>query len=300
MGVAGMLGPFGVAADEEALYLWLLAHPGQAPAADLHSALDALREHGLIVPEAGGRWSALPPDIAVEVLGCVQLHRARQAAGPLMRMYRTPDTPPDDMIEVVQGAHAIRVRVERILGCAHWEVSFFDKPPHLVATSDLSQELAVLRRGIAVRAIYERTALPARRAAIGRLVAAGEQVRFVASVPFKLLVVDRRWAIVPVYRGDEIHRAILVRGSPILDALQSTFDGYWRRAATLPEKASPADDTDRALLALLAAGLPDQAIARDLGVGLRTVQRRVSALMRRFGAQTRFQAGLYAARHGLL
>jgi predicted amidohydrolase len=53
---------------------------------------------------------------------------------------------------------------------------------------------------------------------------------------------------------------------------------------------------DRSLLALLLAGLTDQAIAGQLGIGLRSVQRRVHDLMAQTGAQTRIQLGWHAAR----
>lgn len=306
----GMLEPFGLSADEEELYVWLLAHPGEVPSASGASVLTALRDRGLAIPEPDGRWSAMPPDIAVEVLSRAreaELHRARRVAGPLMHLYRAESPPPDDRMEVVVGTAAIRARVERIMSTARWEVCFFDKPPYVVAQDDLRQELAALRRGVGVRAIYERAALTGRLGDIERLVAAGEQARVVSTVPFKLLVVDQRWALVPVHRGDEIDRAVLVRNSPMLDALQATFDGFWRRSLALRRSvrrteraARPVGEADRALLALLAAGATDQAIARQLGLGLRTVQRRVSTLMQQLGAQTRFQAGLYAARRGLI
>jgi DNA-binding NarL/FixJ family response regulator len=48
------------------------------------------------------------------------------------------------------------------------------------------------------------------------------------------------------------------------------------------------------LLGLLVAGLKDETIARQLGVSLRTVQRRIAALMHELGARTRFQAGVAA------
>jgi len=64
----------------------------------------------------------------------------------------------------------------------------------------------------------------------------------------------------------------------------------------LPAAAS-ADDR---LLSLLATGLKDEAIARQLGVSLRTVHRRTSGLSESLGARTRFQAGVLAERRGLL
>jgi len=57
---------------------------------------------------------------------------------------------------------------------------------------------------------------------------------------------------------------------------------------------------DQMILALLAAGAPDATIARQAGVSQRTVERRVRALMDQLGAGTRFQAGVQAARRGMI
>ena len=54
------------------------------------------------------------------------------------------------------------------------------------------------------------------------------------------------------------------------------------------------------LLTMLSAGMTDEAIARQLGVSARTVQRRISDLMETLGSRNRFQAGVQAVRHGLL
>lgn len=58
--------------------------------------------------------------------------------------------------------------------------------------------------------------------------------------------------------------------------------------------------SDRQLLVLLTQGMKDRAIARHLGIGERTVQRRLNRLMTELGAQTRFQAALNAVRRGWL
>ncbi|MFF4189615.1 IS5 family transposase [Nonomuraea sp. NPDC001831] len=57
-----------------------------------------------------------------------------------------------------------------------------------------------------------------------------------------------------------------------------------------------APQDDKRLIALLLTGLTDEAIARQLGIGYRTAQRRIDELMARLGAHTRFQAGVQAAR----
>src|SRR5206468_3864766 len=51
---------------------------------------------------------------------------------------------------------------------------------------------------------------------------------------------------------------------------------------------------------LLAQGYTDEAVAKRLGVSPRTSRRSVNSVMRRLGAHSRFQAGAYAERSGLL
>jgi DNA-binding NarL/FixJ family response regulator len=52
------------------------------------------------------------------------------------------------------------------------------------------------------------------------------------------------------------------------------------------------------LLTLLASGATDKAASRALGWSERTVQRHVTKLMDRVGAQTRFQIAMEATRRG--
>ncbi|WP_175409577.1 helix-turn-helix domain-containing protein, partial [Streptomyces sp. TRM64462] len=72
-----------------------------------------------------------------------------------------------------------------------------------------------------------------------------------------------------------------------------------QEAAALPRTA-PSQDEQRELLALLAAGLKDEAIARRLGVHVHTARRRISRLLEALNARTRFQAGARAAERGWL
>lgn len=155
-----------------------------------------------------------------------------------------------------------------------------------------------------MRVVYESQVLrdPERVAEIQLYAGAGEQARVLPALPLKLALVDDRWALLPVSSGTELQSVLLVRPSSLLDALAGLFELYWSRAMRVPA----ADSTDlprdrhRQLLTLLAAGLTDESIARQMGVSTRTVQRWVRELMDRFGARTRFQAGIQAARADLL
>ena len=98
----------------------------------------------------------------------------------------------------------------------------------------------------------------------------------------------------------------MIHSSSLLDTLSALFEAIWATAVPVrfgdDEAEAVGDDGDqrRMLLGLLAAGLTDEAIGRQLGWHPRTVQRHVRRLMTKLGAQTRFQAGLQAARRGWL
>ncbi|MDN5718399.1 MAG: hypothetical protein L0G89_14325, partial [Janibacter sp.] len=67
-----------------------------------------------------------------------------------------------------------------------------------------------------------------------------------------------------------------------------------------PEVEVPEGSADDALIRMLALGAKDEMIARTLHVGLRTVRRRVAALMDQYGVGTRLQLGVALERDGRL
>jgi DNA-binding NarL/FixJ family response regulator len=117
-------------------------------------------------------------------------------------------------------------------------------------------------------------------------------------------------------RADSADSALVIHSSSLLDTLSALFESVWANAVPVrfgdtvpPEPGEAAGnghrsgngaDERRTLLGLLAAGLTDEAIGRQLGWHPRTVQRHVHRLMTELGAQTRFQAGLQAAHRGWL
>lgn len=258
--------------------------------------------------EDDGRWSAVAPDLALqrllrdraaettrlhaEITGLLDYyHRSRGDRDPALR----------DLVEVVTGRGAIADLWLSLMDGAAEQVDILDKPP-FVQVDTTGPELAVLARGVPVRSVYERAALlqPDKLEEVRGLVAAGEQAGTVADLPFKLALVDRRWALLPLATGAELSGALLVRPSPLLDALVQTFDAQWAQSIPVPTPDRQPDADHFELLTLLAAGMTDDGIARHLGISARTVQRRVSALMAGLSAGNRFQAGVQAARRGLL
>lgn len=194
----------------------------------------------------------------------------------------------------------------RILRSAHQDVGIFDSPPYFSDPyAPNAAELEQLGRGVRFRVLYDRRGvdMPGRLAHIDSGRAAGENAR-VADVPFKLLISDHAVAMLPA-SGDPAYGEswLVVRDSVLIDALATLFETLWERGVPLhvaEHFPGTPDETDRALLSLLTAGLTDQAIAAHFGWHERTAHRRLREMMTRLDAATRFQAGYQAVRRGWL
>ena len=321
-------GQVAVTDAEEAVYVDLcglgaataaqLADATELPQVVVVQALGGLRARSLVRRADGGppaRWTAAAPDVALQQILRDREEEARQLRAGITRLldgyHRSRglrDLALGDLVEVVTGRDAIAHLWLSLLEGARERVDILDKPP-FVQLDSVGPELAVLARGVPVRSVYERATLlqPGKLDQIRALVSAGEQAGTAADLPFKLALVDARWALLPLAAGTELSGALVVRRSPLLDALIQNFETEWARAIPVPVKdregregREGADDGHAELLTLLAAGMTDERIARRLGVSARTVQRRVSALMSGLDASNRFQAGIQANRRGLL
>ena len=321
------LDSLGVTPAEQQLYEVLLRHPerthGELAALTrlgetrLRGLLKSLADKGLLTRTAHrpARYSPAPPDIAVEVLALrrqQEIEQARLAGVAFCNRMRHNSSAAESPVEVVRGRAALAERFRQLQQLARQELLILDKPPYVVEREDeqhlLQQELQ--HRGVRYRTIYDRDSLGAadRVEKLRQLAESGEEARVLDGVPMKLVIADRRIALAP-HELPEDDTAMLLRSSALLDGLVTLFDTLWDQATPLwphhrwPARQDAVLDTlstrDQQLLALLAAGLTDQAIARKLGVALRTVERRVRRMMDGLGARTRFQAGLQAAIRGV-
>ncbi|MER6583565.1 helix-turn-helix domain-containing protein [Nonomuraea sp. NPDC001023] len=316
------LAAVGVDAEDEQIYRTLLrrprttlpelaTHTGRSTVA-LRRACSRLEALGLVSRMAGRpvRYVPTRPDVAVAALISRReegLAQARLAALALLaETPRTENLAPEELVEVVQGQAAVVQRFTQLQQTATEELLVLDRPPYAQDPSQQNApEMERLAHGLVVRGIYDASALeiPGKLRLAQESAAAGEQARVSPEVPMKLAIADRRTAILPLNADASAHSgsAVIVHSSSLLDALVTLFEVLWRTALPLPlydARSRPADLPDPELFTLLAAGLKDEAVARQLGVSLRTVHRRVSELMDRLGARTRFQAGLLAARRG--
>ncbi|MFE6734729.1 hypothetical protein [Microbacterium sp. NPDC057650] len=274
----------------------------------------------LIDIHADGRVEAVSPALAFGselARREQQIREARAALDSLSDQYRSArEQTASDGIEIVRGRDEIGSWLTHLLLSGREQFRLFAKPPFAVfglAETDTEREIA--GRRLRERVIIERTVLdePAAEKDLLASLDRGQEIRMMQSLPAKLLIVDDAAAIVQLDDGGMEHSAIaVVRPGGLLDCLTFSFESLWRSAMQLREGpggtvdsslASPndlADPADREVLALLLAGHTDAAVASRLGIGLRTVQRRVRHLMDLAGTDSRVLLGWHARDRGWL
>lgn len=159
-----------------------------------------------------------------------------------------------------------------------------------------------VREGRRVRAIYPARALTEAPQMLRTRAEIGEEIGVVPSVLTRMVVVGPRRAILPEPLGVGSPTRVVIRQPAIVGILQAYFDELWDSATRVEPSGGQIgrQDQRRLLLAELADGVKDEQIARNLDLSLRTVRRRVAALMTELGVDTRFQAGVEAVRRGWL
>jgi DNA-binding NarL/FixJ family response regulator len=159
---------------------------------------------------------------------------------------------------------------------------------------------AAAARNVAVLVVHDRPALTGAEAAAARDLVAEECLLLETArpVPAAVLVVDGAVAVVaaqpPAPAGQVFRTEVMVE----------LIRDWVLTADTAPPAVIPLDPrrlaTLRQVARVLAGGVTDAVAARQLGLSLRTARRRIADLMQELDAQSRFQAGVAAARRGLV
>ncbi|GGQ00939.1 helix-turn-helix domain-containing protein [Streptomyces roseolilacinus] len=324
-----MLGAIGLDERQESAYRALvalgaaevadLAHRLALPERETERTLRRLEAQGLAAQSSyrTGRWVAAPPAVALGALLTQQRHELEQAeltAALLAEEYRAEAAAQPavhDLVEVVTGASAVAHRFRQLqLGAAEEVCALVTGRPVVVTGSENDAEERAAERGVAYRVVVEREVLE-RPDGVAELAVAlhrGERVRVVDRVPTKLVVADRSLGMVPLTGRGAEPAALVVHASGLLESLAGLFEAVWRDAVPLrlgaagdvpvEERAPGPDTTDLEVLSLLLAGMTDASVAKQLDLGLRTVQRRVRGLMELAGVTTRLQLGWHAYERG--
>ena len=152
------------------------------------------------------------------------------------------------------------------------------------------------RQHVDLRAIYPIAAIGTERARahIQRWGDLGEQQRLLPEVRSEFWVFGAD-AVVSLLSWAHPESGYIVIRDPLdVAAFTAVFDLSWDRA--LPVGGRELSGEDSHLIDLLMIGVKDEGIARYLGIGVRTVRRRIAALMALYNVESRFQLGAAVTR----
>ncbi|MCZ0983708.1 helix-turn-helix domain-containing protein [Streptomyces diastatochromogenes] len=331
-----MLRVLGLDFGTEAVYRLMLEHPSWgvdrlaealdtdrpavARALDTLADLALLRSTASAGPDDGPRL--VPPRAALGALlerrqneltrTQLEIDASRAAVADLLTDYTALGRDArGGVVERFTGPEAVQRLHTDLTGRAHGELLAL--APTTVSGGgpwelDVPLHLDLLARGVKVRVLHldSTDGTPERRRAVRRLAAAGAEIRTLPSLPLHLRIVDGTSAVLPLDPDDPDRGAALLNEPGALTGLRALFTHLWDEAAPLPDADGDTGEPgayspqERALLRFLAEGLTDEAAARRLGISLRSERRMISGLSARFGAHSRFQLGLQAARSGLV
>lgn len=301
---------WGVSADADLVYRCLLTFGSQAAgevAAELglgvrrvRTALGELLAVDVVKVERessgyASTWRALPADAVVTTLRRQALRRAAAATGadadPFERVALPARHLPD--------REARRRRIAELAALERVE-HLSMQPEQVFSTDELSVgaplDVAALRRGVRMRTLSRPPADGDRSAQhaieFGQL---GGEYREAARLPQKLMVFDRRVALLAVDPLDLDRGTWEVVDRAAVDSLVRLFARHWSNAVDPRRDGVPAivlTSREKAIVALLAQGHTDAASARQLGISARSLTYTLRALMDRLGVDNRFQLGL--------
>ncbi|MEU6977080.1 MULTISPECIES: helix-turn-helix transcriptional regulator [unclassified Streptomyces] len=311
-----MLAFLGVSAGEEAVYRTTLRSPGLGIAAiagacgideeSAGAALGRLRELGMVATADQRTFTGTDP---VSVIDRLARLRIRGLQGEIRRVASSrhlveslaEDRRAGTWDRAVELQHV--EGLDQVIACVD-ELSFFAREerltthpgPILAAALDAvrSSDLKYLRRGLRMRTLVHDGALgsPEVGRFVSELTERGAQVRGTAGPLERMVIFDRRTALVATDPADITRGALVVRHPALVGFLLPLFESRWSRSRGLVDDLpSP---TELRVLRAMARVAKDEAGARELGMSVRTYRGHVAALIRRLDAPNRFAAALAA------
>jgi len=167
----------------------------------------------------------------------------------------------------------------------------------------IRMETELLSGGVSLRTLYQHSARRsvATREYVAALSKLGAQVRTVDEFFNRMIVADRRAAIIP--SPEDLGVALAIREPTIVAYLVDVFERSWSRARPFTSTDASVTNAIAAeqrsmTMRMLIEGHPDAASAKRLGVSPRTYAGYVSDLKEEFDVETRFQLGYTIGRLG--
>lgn len=211
-------------------------------------------------------------------------------------------------INVLVGPAAIQAAITRCLEETDDEILTIQpgstRPPQELRTA-LSGTLPTVERGVRLRHIYQHSARysPSLRDYMGRLPSSLLQVRTLEQVVDRLLIFDREVAYLPA--NPDRSAALEIRHPALVGFLAGVYETLWAQATPFTQQlpttvpGTPATAVQQSIARLLVEGNQDEAVARTLGISVRTCRAHISKLMQTLGATSRTHLGALLVRSGI-
>lgn len=165
----------------------------------------------------------------------------------------------------------------------------------VVLEQAVDRDIRALERGVHMRTLYQHTARRSRatREHVGKIIEHGGHVRTLDEFFNRLIVVDRRLALIP---GESADVAVAIHDPSLISYLTDLFDRSWERAREYEDRGEATDsdiasEVRQLTVRMLSEGHSDPASAKRVGVSTRTYASYVAALKVEYGVETRFQLG---------
>lgn len=227
-----------------------VARQSGLPRQRIYDVLGSLVQKGLAAARPGTvvKYAATPPDLAIDLLlashreSLARMERdAQQMVGDLKPAFDEGQehTDPLEYIEVLRDRRAINERFTEIQANVKKEILVFTKPPYATPPQENVEGLEVIASHDA-RSLYEFSVFdePAVRRGVQRFVEAGEQARFVPSLPLKLVIVDETIVMFgmedPVAGSSEL-TIVVVEHQSLAKVLKTAFDAIWSTGLTFDQ-----------------------------------------------------------------
>jgi hypothetical protein len=168
----------------------------------------------------------------------------------------------------------------------------------------LVRDIKALERGVKIKTLYQHSS---RRSALTHkyvrgVSARGAEIRTLDEFFNRLIVIDRKVAVIPSHLGVEV--AVVVREPSVVAYLVDMFERTFERARAFsnrePRMMNDIAREQRAItIRMLIEGYPDPKSAQRLGVSPRTYAGYVADLKAEYDAQSRFQLGYVMGQQGV-
>ncbi|AKU16290.1 helix-turn-helix transcriptional regulator [Luteipulveratus mongoliensis] len=260
-----------------------------------------------------GSHSALHGLLATQSVASVErsLLQARQALDQVLSAVAPAAVVPaaNPGLEHVSDLDVVRERLLQVVRGTQRELLNLHEgraPTPEEAASGSSEDDDMLRRGVAFRTVCPQHFVQHEyiRAEVERTEQLGATTRFADSLPHRLIISDRRLAILPTDPPELAKGMVFVTEPALVRCLTQLALTILRSGRTLEEAIALPDDgpteREREVLLMMSSGLTDSVSAKRLSVTERQFRRYVARVMERLGATSRFQAGVLAVERGWL